>query len=327
MSPFFSICIPVFNGEIYLTECLDSALSQNFTDFEIIIVDDSSTDSSYSILEEYQKKDLRIKLFRNKSNLGLVNNWNMCISKASGKWIKFLLQDDIWLPNCLYKTFQFTSDNDFIFHKREFIFQEYIESRFFDFYTSDLVNDFPALRRGGIFKSSEISTFVSQFPGFNFFGEPSNVAFKNELIPLLGYYNSKLIQLCDYEFFVRIASNRGAYFIPEILSKFRIHNNSTSTSNMLSKNIRFDHLDLLIIINLFTKLAIYKNLRFYWENNNLKDLYKKKEFLLTDLYHTLIRQERLQIKKQIKIYAPFAFHNVIWKNTLKKYIKKLFKNN
>lgn len=68
INPQISIIIPVYNVEIYLKECLDSCINQTLEDIEIICVDDASPDNSIKILEEYQKKDFRIKIFRQKKN-------------------------------------------------------------------------------------------------------------------------------------------------------------------------------------------------------------------------------------------------------------------
>lgn len=69
-TPFFSIIVPVYNAERYIKICINSILSQTFKDFEVIIVDDASTDDSYKICQEFQDKDKRVKLFRHKKNLG-----------------------------------------------------------------------------------------------------------------------------------------------------------------------------------------------------------------------------------------------------------------
>lgn len=69
--PRFSICISVFNGERYLRACIDSVLNQSFSDYELIIVDDASSDGSAAILEEYAENDKRITVIRKSQNEGL----------------------------------------------------------------------------------------------------------------------------------------------------------------------------------------------------------------------------------------------------------------
>ncbi len=91
-----SVIIPVYNVEEYLRQCLDSVINQTFKDIEIIIVNDCSTDNSLQIIEEYQKKDKRIKLIDLKQNVGLGNARNEGIKAANGKYLIFVDSDD-WI--------------------------------------------------------------------------------------------------------------------------------------------------------------------------------------------------------------------------------------
>ena len=94
--PQFTIGIPVYNRLDYFKETLKSVLNQDFTDFEIVIVDDFSTDGTREYLDSL--KDPRIKVFKNKENVGIVRNWKKCIEYATGKWFKFLMSDDLMFP-------------------------------------------------------------------------------------------------------------------------------------------------------------------------------------------------------------------------------------
>ena len=77
-NPLVSIVIPVYNRELYIEDAIRSAISQTYQNIEIIIVDNCSTDSTWDILNEWEKKDNRIKIFQNDSNIGPVLNWNEC---------------------------------------------------------------------------------------------------------------------------------------------------------------------------------------------------------------------------------------------------------
>lgn len=94
--PQISIIIPVYNIDIYLRECIDSVLQQTFQDFEIILVDDGSTDSSGDICDEYEKKDSRIRTIHNKSNMGLSCARNYGIDVSRAPYIMFVDGDD-WI--------------------------------------------------------------------------------------------------------------------------------------------------------------------------------------------------------------------------------------
>lgn len=94
MNDLISIIIPVYNTEKYLSRCLDSIINQTYTNLEIIIIDDGSSDNSYDICLEYAKKDKRIKLIKQK-NMGLSATRNKGIRLATGKYIGFVDSDDV----------------------------------------------------------------------------------------------------------------------------------------------------------------------------------------------------------------------------------------
>jgi glycosyltransferase involved in cell wall biosynthesis len=100
-SPYVTVTIPMYNNARFIGETINSVLSQTFTDFELLIYDDHSTDGSYDIAASLS--DPRIKLFRNPENLGPEGNWNRAISKVRGKYVKLVCGDDLLFPECLEK--------------------------------------------------------------------------------------------------------------------------------------------------------------------------------------------------------------------------------
>ena len=90
-----SVLLSVYNGETYLPSALNSICSQTYENFEFLIMDDCSNDNSYEVLNEFKKIDSRIKLFKNKNNLGLTKSLNILISEATGEY--YARQDDISL--------------------------------------------------------------------------------------------------------------------------------------------------------------------------------------------------------------------------------------
>lgn len=108
MNPTISIIVPVYNTEQYLNRCIDSILSQSFTNFELLLIDDGSTDKSGDICDEYARKDERIKVFH-KKNGGVSSARNMGLDFARGEWITFVDADDWIVKDCLnweYSLFQ-----------------------------------------------------------------------------------------------------------------------------------------------------------------------------------------------------------------------------
>ncbi|MCR5219829.1 MAG: glycosyltransferase, partial [bacterium] len=105
-NPVFSICVPVYNVEKYARECLDSVASQTFTDFEVICVDDGSTDSSGQICDEYAEKDHRFRVIH-QENKGILAVRQLTFALARGRYILNLDSDDMFSsPNLLEEVFQ-----------------------------------------------------------------------------------------------------------------------------------------------------------------------------------------------------------------------------
>ena len=105
--PFFSVCIPIYNGEKTIIDALKSLEGQTFREFEVIIVDDNSTDDSYEKVKKYlEGSNISYNLYRNKENLGMVGNWKRIIEPATGKYIATLHQDDLYKSNYLNDAFK-----------------------------------------------------------------------------------------------------------------------------------------------------------------------------------------------------------------------------
>lgn len=100
-----------YNGDKYLNDQLDSILNQTLQDFELIICDDCSTDNTRTILTEYAKKDIRIKIFFNEQNLGFKKNFEKAASLCKGDYIAFSDQDDVWELTKLQESIDCIGDN------------------------------------------------------------------------------------------------------------------------------------------------------------------------------------------------------------------------
>jgi glycosyltransferase involved in cell wall biosynthesis len=95
--------MPVFNGEKYLKEALDSILTQTYSDFELVISDNASTDHTQQICRAYVAKDSRIRYYRNEKNLGVSKNYNRVFELSSGEYFKWANHDDVHAPEYLQK--------------------------------------------------------------------------------------------------------------------------------------------------------------------------------------------------------------------------------
>jgi len=100
-SPRLSIGVPVYNGEAFLRQTLESILAQSFGEFELIISDNASTDGTAAIAREFAARDARVRYHRNETNLGLAKNYNLLFALASGEYFKWASADDLLLPGYL----------------------------------------------------------------------------------------------------------------------------------------------------------------------------------------------------------------------------------
>ena len=263
--PAITICVPTFNGEKYLRPCLDSILHQTYGDFELLLVDDCSKDSTLSILDDYKRMDARVRVIRNPRNLGLVGNWNNGIALARGEWIKFAFQDDLLHENCLERMLA-AANCPIVFCRRTFLFEDGTDEETIRGYTSipsisDILGTEPHI------EASLVCDAVLREPR-NFFGEPTTALLHRSLFERFGYFNTDLAQFCDLEYWIRVSINTGLTYVSEPLAFFRYHASSTSAGNRdPGKDERISIYDRLIIQHEFAHNAHYDPLRRHAANN------------------------------------------------------------
>jgi len=99
--PLVTVCVPVFNGARYLAESLDTHLAQTFADFELVILDNASTDETPTIAEAYARQDPRVRVVRHERNLGVARNFNVGVGLARGTYFRWGSCDDLFAPTSL----------------------------------------------------------------------------------------------------------------------------------------------------------------------------------------------------------------------------------
>ena len=114
MTDLVSIIMPSYNTEKYIRDSIESVLAQTYSNWELIIVDDCSTDNTEEIVKPFLC-DGRIRFFKNAKNSGAAISRNFALREARGKWIAFLDSDDIWVPEKLEKQIKFMKDNNYAF--------------------------------------------------------------------------------------------------------------------------------------------------------------------------------------------------------------------
>ena len=284
--PKVSIAIPTYNGALYLEECLESAINQTFSDIEIVIVDDYSTDETVDVAEKFAKLDDRVKIFRNKVRLGLVENWNRSIQYSTGQWIKFLFQDDVLYEACIEKMLNATgiteteATGSFVVGGRNFVIEDGVEDGLRDFYENsvltlkDVFGDSPHILPG------EFSiAILEKGVGINFVGEPTSVMMRRETCFQYSFFNRNLVHLCDLEYWTRLGTNEGLVYIPEVLSDFRVHNRSASAYNHAHRRFQLECLDRIILLHDYLYHPYYLNLRKTPGSETILSKYLENEFM------------------------------------------------
>ena len=256
-----SICLPIYNGEEFLADCIDSVLEQTHTDFELLIVDDGSTDGSAAIVESYASRDPRVRYHRNEKNLGLVANWNRCVALAKHDWIKFVFQDDLIAPTCLERLMTLADGLPVLVTcKRDFIFDDTVDDRKRAWYLGNqrLIDECFA---AGDLSAQDCKDLALRHMGDNFFGEPTSVLLHRSFFERFGPFRDALIMSCDLEYWIRVASHTGARYVPEVLATFRVHAGATSAHNHALRAFRTNTLDNLVLLRDFAIEPAYASLR------------------------------------------------------------------
>jgi glycosyltransferase involved in cell wall biosynthesis len=247
-SPLVSICIPTFNAARWIQECLESSLAQTYAPLEVLIIDDASTDQTVELVRAVDDK--RIRLLVNEQNIGLVRNWNKCIEMSHGDFIKFLFHDDILYPDCVEKMMGLLLSNEnvgLVFSPRDVIVEGDPEAELTKIWLQNCATLHTRFRT--IEPVNHGRDLFAQYldRGFrgNWIGEPSSVLIRKECFARLGLFNPNLYQVCDIEMWLRIMFSYDIGFLPEKLTAFRFHSDSTSFRNIASRRNFLDQLWLL----------------------------------------------------------------------------------
>ena len=213
--PLISVVIPTYNYAHYIGEAISSVLQQTFADFELIIVDDNSSDNTDEVVAKFLS-DNRVSYYKNRNNLGLVGNFNKCLEYAQGKYIKYLLADDKLDPSVLEKMIPVMESNPNIS-----LITSY--NAMFGLKTKTRTLPFKGLQDG----KKVIYECLKDGTG-NWIGEPTIVMFKKADLRV-GKFSNKYTCLVDLEMWLRLMMVGDLYIVPEVLSYFRHHPKQASS--------------------------------------------------------------------------------------------------
>jgi glycosyltransferase involved in cell wall biosynthesis len=222
--PKISVLMPMFNSEKYIRKAIESILNQTFQDFELVIVNDGSTDESVNIVHSFQDK--RIRLVHNEQNQGLAKTRNRLIAEAKGEFIAWLDSDDMAYPQRLQIQVDFLEKHP----KHAFVASW---ARLVD-------ND--GNPTGGFIKSYIPDTHLPALLLFVNYIVQSSVLLRKSLLPSQ-HYNLDYPPTEDYELWVRIAQNHPIAILPNILVDYRVHdtNISFTQNDKAMRTVKLNH--------------------------------------------------------------------------------------
>ena len=215
--PLISILLPVYNGQNYLQGAIESCLKQTCGDFELLITDDCSTDSTWSIIENAASLDKRIKPWKNTENLGLFRNYNRCMDLARGKYIKPFAHDDLLAPQCLEKLSSYLENDanmQLVTSARSIINNSGQDIGLASEFTDDTTLSADEL----------ITACMADYK--NKVGEPCTVLFRRSAKG--SGYDSSFRLYGDLEYSFRLVEGGNFFYSTEPLSSFRRHVESES---------------------------------------------------------------------------------------------------
>lgn len=212
-NPLVSVIIPVYNGERYLSDTIGSVIAQTEKDWEIVAVNDGSTDHSQAILEEFAMKyPDRIRVI-SVSNGGVSRARNTGVSKARGTYIAFLDQDDLWMPQKLQLQIgQFRSD----------------KTLGISFTNESIIDQTASVVREKVltFSSKKNKGYVFEQLVFECFIGISSIMIRKELFTGIGGFDSRYSLAEDYDFLLKAAKKAPVDYIDEPLLLYREHGES-----------------------------------------------------------------------------------------------------
>lgn len=262
-----SVVIPSYNHEKYIKKAIDSVLEQTYKDFELIIIDDCSSDKSKKIIEKYQDK--KIKKLYNDKNLGAVETLNSLIEMAKGEYIALLNSDDYWEKNKLEKQVDILDSNNSI--AACFTWADFIDSN-----NKLIIQDQPNIFQKRNRKQEEWLRYFFDYG--NCLCHPS-VMIRKKVYEQIGKYNKIFRQLPDYDFWVRLIKKYNIHIIEENLTHFRILENEQKNASYLNDKNK----NLIIYENQLIKTKFFDGLDRRLFYKGFKDLIIKKESIKDDI--------------------------------------------
>jgi glycosyltransferase involved in cell wall biosynthesis len=238
--PLVSVIVPVYNHEKFIGETIKGVISQTFQNWELLIVDDCSTDKSWEIIQEYIKKDSRIKAFRNETNRGLIPNWKFLIENSSGDYLAFLEGDDLFYHDNLEKKIN-------VFKRFSDLGMVYCNFNVIDKDGSVLIGDYRSFQKIKVFRNQPISPSAYLSSKYHLINSYGQIMVKRSVVEMVGYPrtldpSAKVFLPSDWDFNFRISTKNNIYYVEDVLFGYRRHANNNSYDAVKA----YAHISLLL---------------------------------------------------------------------------------
>ena len=286
--PLISVILPVYNVSPYIKEAIDSILNQTFSDFELIIIDDCSTDATLDIVHQYN--DDRIKIITKEKNKGLIDSLNFGISIAKGKYLARMDGDDISLPERFAKQVDFLEKNSNIIM------------------CGTAYKTFGAIEKEIRHPSNHEKISVGLCISSTF-GHPTIMGRKQIFEKLK--YNKKFEKVEDYELWSRLIFEGQVANLDEVLLFYRVHENQVSTLFNDVQRIKNVEIQLFLL-----KKTGYNTIVF--ADDYLKKMLYLKEYFTVGEFRLFLKwlKEIYKLNKRNKVYASQELEKIL--NSIRK---------
>lgn len=206
-----SIVLPVHNGEKYISQAIESVLQQSYENWELIIVNDCSIDGTSRIINDYEKKDTRIRVYNNDKNLKLPATLNVGFSYAKGDYFTWTSDDNILLPQFLEVLNRYLNDNEQV----DFVYSDYIG---IDSEGNELGVRHMLEPENMIYQNSVGASFL----------------YRRKIYDEIGGYSPEWFLVEDYEYWLRVYKRYRMMHVEDILYQYRFHDQSLSKTRLES---------------------------------------------------------------------------------------------
>ena len=299
--PRLSILIPVYNAEPFLAGTIDSVLAQTYTDWELIIVNDKSSDNTFQIAKQYESKyPDKISVFQNEINLGMLQNWNRGIELCKKELFVKLDADDIWLPSFLEKSVAVLDSHPEV----GIVFTKFLnidgldniipgsEISLPDFAVEKPFSTIPLVQLG----QDKMLQYQILRQGLS--------VMRRIIFDKIGNYRFLLTKetqaATDTEFYFRVGLHYSIFCINETLYRYRVHETSiskTDTDNQLSSKKMYE-----------TKMCI---LNYYYQQEKINTPFYKNNVAQIQFNYNLFLIQKFRKEKNIRKTLSILFKTLL----------------